>query len=398
MQQAWHEYHATLEEMRLLLESTSRYQRTPQHRAKAYHVLMEMQAMAYTFAISPRMSHPRIFFNTGWQTDIYTLGQNGQDFLYGTVFLDGRQTYRMTGRLGDISVFLLQTLSGLFGEPGVKATGNYDMADFKVGKDGRFEIMLSATEQSGNWIRLDPNVGYQFMLIRRSLVNWDGDRGELRLERVSEIDERHYDADEFDENAIATRIRRASLFVRYLIKDFTLNLYDMYFKNAGSERNKLVLLPGTVTSEVGSPSSNYAMAVFELHDDEALIIEMDRKPDGTYWSFQLGDVWSRSLNFSTRQSSLNDREVVTDGDGRLRIVVSHRDPGIANWLDCCNRVEGTIVFRNYRAKTAPVPTSRKVKFAELDSVLPKDSRRRTAAKRKQDMQQRRMNLLKLYGE
>jgi hypothetical protein len=398
LQRAWHEYHAALEEMRLLLEATSRFQRTPQHRAKAYHVLMEMQAMAYTFAIAPRMSHPRIFLNSGWQTDMYTLGQNGQDFLYGTVFVDGRQTYRMTGRMGDISLFLLQTLNGLFGEPEVKAVGNYDWADFKLEKDGRFEVILSPNEQLGNWIRLDPKVGYQFMLIRRALVDWHGDRGELSLERISEVPDGFYDADEFDETAMATRIRRAALFVRYLVKDFTINLYETYFKNAGVEKNKLVLLPGTITSQVGSPSSNYAMAVFELQEDEALIIEMDQRPDGAYWSFQLGDVWSRSLNFATRQSTLNDAEAVADGDGRLRIVVSHKDPGIANWLDCCGRVEGTVVFRNYRAKTAPVPASRRVKFAELAASLPGDSRRITPAERKRVLQHRHRGQLKLYGE
>ena len=41
---AWATYHATLEEMRLLMEATERFQQTPQHRAKAYHTLMEMQS------------------------------------------------------------------------------------------------------------------------------------------------------------------------------------------------------------------------------------------------------------------------------------------------------------------------------------------------------------------
>jgi len=62
---AWAEYHATLEEMRIRMESTPRFRQTPQHRAKAYHTLMEMQAMAYNFAVAPRMLNPRIFVNCG---------------------------------------------------------------------------------------------------------------------------------------------------------------------------------------------------------------------------------------------------------------------------------------------------------------------------------------------
>jgi hypothetical protein len=398
LREAWAEYHVTLEEMRLLLEATPCFQDTPQHRAKAYHTLMEMQAMAYNFAIAPRMAHPRIFLNCGWQNHMYTLGQNGPDFLYGVACVDGRQTYRMTGRMGDIPLLLLQTLNGLFGEKDVKVDGNYDWADFKIEKNGTFEVILSPTKQPGNWIKLDSSVDYQFMLIRRTLPKWDGDSGEISLERISELPENCYDADEFDEAAMAKRIHRATLFVRYLIKDFAISLYDQYLNKAGRHKNVLALLPGTETSEVGSPSSNYAMGIFELQEDEALIVEMDKVPDGVYWSFQLGDVWSRSLDFMNYQSTLNNIETVGDSDGVLRIVVAHKDPGVNNWLDTCGRIEGALVFRNYRSMTTPVPASRKVKFSELGILLPKDTKRVSADERKKMLAARRLGQRKIYGE
>jgi hypothetical protein len=398
LQDAWREYHATLEQMRLLMEATPRFIETPQHRAKAFHTLMEMQAMAYNFVISPRMDHPRIYFQSGWQTNLYTLGQNGQDLLYGLIFVDGRQTYRLTGRMGDIEVFLLQVQNGIFGGAGVKVVGNYDWANFKIEKDGRFEVILSADEQAGNWIKLDRTLDFQFLHIRRSLSDWHADAGELDIERISELPEDYYDADEFDEAAIASRIRRAALFVRYLTQDFNINLYVMYLNNAGGKKNVLTLLPGTVTSQVGSPSNNTAMAIFELGEDEALILELDEVPNGAYWSFQLGDVWSRSLDFMNRQSTLNDREIAVDADGRIRCVVSSKDPGLANWLDPCGRIEGTVVFRNYRASSAPVPSSRQVKFSELASMLPKDTARVTPAQRRAALVRRRLGQRKMYGE
>ena len=396
--EAWTQYHATLEEMRRLLEATARFRDTPQHRAKAYHTLMEMQAMAYNFVIAPRMSHPRFFRNCGWQTDIYTLGQNGQDLVYAVTFLDGRQTYRLAGTMGDVKVFLLQVLNGVFGEPGVKVAGNYDWANFHIEPGGRFEAILSPEPHPGNWIRLDPAIRYQFLLVRRSLSDWQGDAGELRLERISELAEGYYDDDEFDEAAVAARIRRASLFVRYLVKDFNIGLYDTYLRNAANRKNVLTLLPGTVTSQVGSPSNNTAMAIFELREDEALILELDKVPDGAYWSFQLGDVWSRSLDFVNRVSTLNDREIHVDPDGKVRVVIAHGDPGIANWLDPCGRVEGTVVFRNYRAASAPVPSSRKVGRAELDGLLPVGTRRMSPAERAAMIERRRQGQRKLYGE
>ena len=396
--EAWAHYQATLEAQRQRIESSPRFRDTPQHRAKAYHVLMEMQAMAYNFIIAPRREHPRVFVNCGWQSDQYTLGQNGPDFLYGVAFLDGRQEYRLSGRLGDIALFLLQTHNGVPGEPGVNITGNFDWADFQLGAGGSFEVNLSARQQPGNWIPLTAECGYQFLLIRRALPQWDGDPGELRLERTSPLACGHYDADEFDEAAMAQRIRRAAQFVEYLNTCFNLGLYDLYVANAGQQKNRLTLLPGTVVSQVGSPTSNYAMAVFELAEDEALLVELPLAPDGVYWSFQLGDVWSRSLDFAAHQSSLNNREVTIDADGGIRIVVSRRDPGVHNWLDTCGRVEGTVVFRNYRASGAPVPASRKLKLAELDGALPAVTRRVTQDQRRAAIERRRLGLRRLYGE
>jgi SnoaL-like domain/Protein of unknown function (DUF1214) len=398
LSKAWAEYHTTLDEMRQLTEATSRFRDTPQHRATAFHTLMEVQAMAYTFVVAPRRLHPRVLVNSGWQTDIYTLGQNSQDFLYGIAIIDGRQTYRLTGRMGDISLFLLQVTSGVFGEPGFRTVGNYDWADFKIDSDGRFEVILSAEKQAGNWIRLDPAIDFQFIMMRRALVDWHGDKGELRLERISDLPNTWYDADEFDEAAMALRIRRAAQFVRHVVKEFNIALYDLWLRMAGGRKNALGLVPGTTSGELGSPSSNYAMGVLELKDDEALLVDMDKLPDGAYWSFQMGDVWSRPLNYLHYQTSLNNREAVADADGRLRIVISNRDPGVRNWLATCGRVEAILVFRNFRAKSDPVPSMRLLKFAELDALLPQTTARVTPAERKAITERRRLGQLKMYGE
>jgi hypothetical protein len=39
-------------------EDSPRFKDFPQHSAKAYHTMMEALAMAYNFAIAPRMHHP----------------------------------------------------------------------------------------------------------------------------------------------------------------------------------------------------------------------------------------------------------------------------------------------------------------------------------------------------
>jgi hypothetical protein len=328
---------------------------------------------------------------------MYTLGQNGPDLYYALTFLDGKQTYRLTGDYGDCVLILGQVIKYLSGHPESEVVGNHDFSEYDIKPDGSFEFILSAKEHPGNWLPLDPDSPYQFLLFRRFMRDWNDKKPSMNLERISEIADDFYDADEFDEATMAERIDTATAFLKYLIRDFNINLYEWYLGN-GQGFNNMTFLPGTITSTVGSPSSNYAMTMFDLAEDEALIIELDQLPDGVYWSLQLGDVWSRSLNYMYRQTSVSMHHAAVDGDGGFRAVVSHKDPGVKNWLDTTGRLQGAIVFRNYRATRQPVPATKKVKFADLASALPKDTTMVTPQERAAALKLRHEGILKLHGE
>lgn len=354
--------------------------------------------MAYNFAVAPRLHHPRVQVDTGWQTDFYTLGQNCPDFHYGVFFLDGRRSYRITGRFGAIRLLLLQTHNHLMGHPDAKTTGTFDFSTFDLGPNDSFDINVSAERTGRNWIPLDPTLRYQFVLLRRAMGDWNDDPGEFKLTMLDEPAEGTYDYDEFSESAMAERISRAADWLKYVVEVWNIGLYNMYLANAKNKKNELTLLPGTVTSQVGSPLSHYAMGVFDLRDDEALILELAKIPDCAYWSLQLGDVWSRSLEFMHYQTSVNLHHAKIDSDGVFRAVISKEDPGVSNWLDTRGREEGCIVFRNYRTNEVPVPFSRKVKFADLNQYLPKDTVRTSKEERARVLDSRRRGFRKLYGE
>lgn len=394
---AWRRFHEAQSEVLGWMTGSERFQQWPQHRAKAYHALLEALAMAYNFAVAPRMDQPRLQTNTGWFADMYTLGQNGPDLFYGLTFLDGRQEYRLTGNSGSSPLMLFQILNHLSGHPDSRVIGNYDFTDFQVAPDGSFDIAISAREQAGNWMRLDPDCDRHFILMRRFMGHPGDPAPVVRLTRTSPIAPDHYDAEEFDEAVMAKRIDAATAFLKYLINDFNMQLFAAYSK-VGGGYNNMAFLPGTVTSQVGSPTSNYAMAVFDLAADEALIVTLDPLPDGVYWGFQLGDVWSRSLNFTQRQTSLNMKSVIADADGACRVVVAHRDPGVANWLDTTGRQQGTVVFRNYKTSGQPVPTTLKVKLADLYAYLPNTTARVMPAQRAAVLEARRLAYIGLHGE
>jgi hypothetical protein len=133
--------------------------------------------------------------------------------------------------------------------------------------------------------------------------------------------------------------------------------------------------------EGGADDILYGNDWFRLGDDEALVVSCD-VPDARYWSFQLCDSWFRSLDYANHQTSLNAAQLQRDADGRVRIVVSSRDPGVANWLDTTGLREGVFQYRFIWATTTPQPTARCVALAHLAEVLPADTRRVTAEQRR----------------
>ena len=72
--------------------------------------------------------------------------------------------------------------------------------------------------------------------------------------------------------------------------------------------------------------------IWRLEPDEALIIELT-DPEADFWAFQLASSLWHTLDYANRFTSINQAQAIADDDGKFRIVLTHRDPGVANWLD-----------------------------------------------------------------
>lgn len=397
LRKAWESYYAAIDEMRGRLEKTSMFL-NPRYRAKAYHTMMEVQAVAYNQAIAPRMATPRIHTNSGWHDDYYSMALVGPDWHYGHMYLDGAHTYRLTGRLGENKLLLIQVTNKTLGMPEGKTIGNYDLADMEVAADGSYEITIGGPKRKGNWIALDETSNCNFVFIRRLLTKYGNeDVGSYRIERLTPVGPEYYEREEFDEAAMAERIHRAEMLMRINIVAWTIGIYDFAMAGTHGHVNTMHLAPGLVY-EGASQLSRYAQGVFSIHDDEALIVELERTPDSLYWGFMLGDVWSRCLPFSRYQTSLNHAQAKRDADGHYRFVVSIRDPGVANWLDTTGHNDGEIFFRNYLAKDPVVPSVRKVRFKDVMANLPADTVLVGPEQRQAEINYRREGFVKLYGE
>jgi hypothetical protein len=85
-------------------------------------------------------------------------------------------------------------------------------------------------------------------------------------------------------------------------------------------------------------------------------------------------MWYISLDYINHQTSLTRDQARVDPDGKIRYVVSERDPGLANWIERTGHSRGFLQFRWQRLTRdltpGDGPTAEIVKFDELPRVLP----------------------------
>jgi hypothetical protein len=307
--------------------------------------------------------------------DILTWGMECPDCIYLRATLRGGETYRLYGNRGTARYVGLQTMDG------ITATTNCLVDDLDVGPDGNFEAILSADEHDGNWLRVQG--AHPTLVVRHFFYDWDAEKpSSLRIERIGVEVEPDSRTPELDV-AVSRQLYAVGEFVHDNLKFFL----DF---NAGPPANGF--MPAIDRTAIGAAAENRpVIGRFELEPDEALILEVE-PPKGVYWSYSLGNQWWETIHYGRHQSSLNAHQAHVDSDGILRVVVSTRDPGVANWLDAAGHSNGAIILRCVRTETAPTPTTRVVKFADIESALPGETKKITAQERARIIDARRRSV------
>jgi hypothetical protein len=273
LENAWFAYNAAVEKARLAMEATPRFKDRTDHRATAYYSLAEAQSMAYGVALATRMDHP-IINTRSWYHNSHTLGGTSADLYHVSAAVDGRHTYRLFGRVGDMKVLVMQVFNTIMGGAGQKQLINVDLAKMADAK-GNFEAILSAERHGGHWIPIDPKSDFNFLFIRRFFDDWYGDRGTLDIELL----DGPIDNNDLDEAAMAARIVRAADILTFLVERWNIGVYDLYLSRNNGKKNSVVVVPGSeiASDTAGSPNTIYTWGVFDIQDDEALTCQENRK-------------------------------------------------------------------------------------------------------------------------
>jgi hypothetical protein len=291
-----------------------------------------------------------------------------------------------------VRLLLLQVFNGLMGSEGARCISNHEWLHPPAGEDDTIDIVLGAELDGDKEIALDAGSRYNVVLIRRLMADWFDDRGALDIEALDPPVE----DDEDPETAFAARLAMAGGFIKTAIDEWSVALVDRTAARAGGV-NKWMNVAGAQMAAIGgSATCNYAFMVYELQPDEALVIEMEVPRNSAFWSFQLFDMWSRSLDFMHQHTDINMQRAWVDADEKVRAVISLADPGVNNWLDPTGQRQGFCAMRNYLAETQPAPSVKVVKFADVMGCLPAGTPLVDAAQRAAALKHRRRGVKHLY--
>jgi hypothetical protein len=270
--------------------------------------------------------------------------------------IDGRHEYRIRGQRGTVAYLSFGTyLGGDYGRSGRSGcSGSLDATTLAVDAQGRFEIVLSATPQPGNWLPMEADTNQ--LIVRQTRLRPSERLAELSIERSGATQApRPIDALE-----LQTRLAAAA---RYVVG--SVNVFTDWTEAFAAHPNELRPLSEAVKLGAhGDPRIHYLMGYWKLAPDEALRIEA-MPPACDYWNFQLNNYWLESLDYRYHQIAVNAASAVHEPDGSVRIVVAHADPGLPNWIETAGHRHGTMAVRWINAQEHPRPTCRVVRFDAL---------------------------------
>ncbi len=445
---AWDEMLAELSRARDAIDTPSLYPPPPSDRnlAEGYRYLLGFLYGAIERALCD-VSFP--YFRRALQpVDKATI--DNADAIYLCAEIDGNATYRLSGRAQDHrhwrgepaapsgrkapQYVIVEAPTGYAGDsgnlselsPGARVnTGTLDSAKLILDAEGRFEILLAPQRPNGyagNFIAtkcMRPGTApdgsetqvehtARYLVVRELFHDWEReDTLELHIARARH-DGAHPPA--LDPRTAAAQMRRVGEIVNHQMRfwnEFYAVILETYEDINGDgkrfmPRNDLNAPSFASLATGGGQSTNiYAGGVYELADDEALIVEARVPAPPAYAGFHLSNLWGESLDYANHLSSLNAFQAERDSDGAFRYVIAHHDPMVPNWLDTTGQPEGFMALRwTYSEKPKQLPVLKVVKVA-LDAVrahLPADVRAVSVEERREQIRIRQEHVQRRYRQ
>ena len=277
------------------------------------------------------------------------MGDN-PDAIYHLARIRDDRSYRITGQKGDECYFSF-TIHGRPEDGRLGAAAEPVLADmndrgFQILQDGSFEIILSPTEQKGNWIKLLPGAA---SVITRHYFELQGSPA-AELDRHINLHIEPLDPPlvrpPLTDESIAQSIENVIAFLRGGTVEMMIpgSIPIPFVSTTPNELPEPAVFRLAGQDAWGAVDIAYSMGPFKLQPEEALVIE-GTLPDCAFANVVLWNKHMQTFEYRDRRISLNREQIIYQTDGSYRIIVAHEDPGVPNWLDTEGHKEGTVFWR-----------------------------------------------------
>jgi hypothetical protein len=330
--------------------------------AEGYDYLTGSIQASLRLAWAYQRDFPYFVASTGPYTK---MGLDNPDTLYFHAYLRDDAEYVVTGLRGTTADLSFQVLKGDYSPVEVPdSLSAFDDRAIEIAGDGSFELRFGPGAPGRNYFRL--GAGSSMLLVREVYSNWAAERrGTIAIRRADRAG--CAPPVSTDPGALAKRYAVAGKILLSRLRTF-LAFPEWFYLN--EPVNTMTLprpTPGGLATQFSSAGH------YDLAEDQAMIVTVPAA-GAPYQGIQLGSMWYVSLDYINHQTSLTADQARIDPDGIMRFVISERDPGVANWLECTGHRRGYVQIRWQRLSRdltpADGPQTSVVRHADLPGILP----------------------------
>ncbi|GAB2958002.1 hypothetical protein LWP59_10825 [Amycolatopsis acidiphila] len=292
------------------------------------------------------------------------MGLDNPDTLYFHSYLRDDAEYVVTGTRGTTRDLSFQVLSGDYSPVDVPdSLTAFDDRKIEIAGDGSYEIRFGPGKAGPGYFTLGP--GSAMLVVREVYSDWARERrGTIRIRRADRAGQA---PPPLTRDVLAKRYGVAGKILLSRLRTFLAFPKWFYLELPVNTMTEPRTTPGGLSTQFSSAGH------YELEDDEAMVVTVP-KSDAPYQGIQLGSMWYISLDYLNHQTSLTADQARVDPDGRIRFVISERDPGVANWLERTGHRRGYVQIRWQRLSRdltpADGPEVEVIKVDDLPSRLP----------------------------
>lgn len=357
--EAWRDFCDRLKAVGESLTSDA-FPSAPRDRAEGYRYLTRL--LAYAMRMEIECGDPLFPQLCRYEEPHTQWGGPNPDNTYLRARIDPAHAYRVWGDLTGMRQIIASLQEGdmQLAQYGVFSEQTLD--DWTLGPNGELELVIAKERPAGaaNWMPMHDQA--RLFQVRVYLSDWVNDASPvLHIERIGAEGEPPPPP---EPAAVAAGLDRA---VDWVAKSAA---YWNRYTWKSFERATPNAVAAARSTPGGADNIKYGSCFWDLADDEALLFTCE-EPEAQYYNFCIHTMtWLESGDFANRQVSLSGHQLHVDDDGRLRVVLAARDPGVPNWIDTEGRRNGLFAYRWVWASTSPEPTGEVMKVDAVRAHLP----------------------------